>query len=228
MGGVDDEDTATELLGVDLAGLSATTRRALRNAATAAAELGHHQVGTEHLLLGIYGVDGHAADALRACGATRAATRHKVVEAMGDASGDGPRRRPRQLSARATRSVGRARRFAHDGHSDAVDAEHLLLGVLDVEGNAGQVLRGVGVDVDQLRAALRNAAAGTTAPLSVADDDSGPTPSADPLCPHCGASLIDNLRHQRVRSIDRDDVASAVHLAVVSCAVCDGVVGIVR
>jgi ATP-dependent Clp protease ATP-binding subunit ClpC len=130
--------------------------------AIAAAELearglGHDRVGTEHLLLGLFANEpGGVSAALREAGATLAAARHKVADAVGPASpelslasGD-----PLPMTARAERALARAVRFAHASGEEAATADHLLRGVLDVEGTAGQVLRGLGVDVRRLYATV--------------------------------------------------------------------------
>ena len=54
------------------------------------------------------------------------------------------------FTARAKRAIERASRFSLQRWRH-VGTEHLLLGVLDVEGTACQVLRGLGVDVAGLR-----------------------------------------------------------------------------
>src|SRR5438045_5722276 len=114
--------------------------------------MGQHPIGTEHRLLGILSeADGDEAAAIRAQGATLDAAREKVVEAVGtklDTSDGDP-----QFTARARRALERASRFSLQRLDEHVDIEHVLLGVLDVEGTACQVLRRLGVDVAGLRRA---------------------------------------------------------------------------
>ncbi len=63
-------------------------RKVLEEALNAAADLGHNYVGTEHLLLGLYrGQEGFALEILEQLGATREATRAKVVELLSGYSG---------------------------------------------------------------------------------------------------------------------------------------------
>jgi hypothetical protein len=83
--------------------------------------------------------------------------------------------------------------------------------VLDVEGRAGQVLRGCGVDIDRLRAAL---------------DSSGRRPrpaaksgrsAADPACQRCSATLAGSLRYHRMAATGAQGPRDVV---VISCANC--------
>jgi ATP-dependent Clp protease ATP-binding subunit ClpA len=139
----------------DLAGFGLDARRAIAAAEREARELGHAVVGTEHLLLGLLADEtSSASGALRDAGATLSAARAKVREAVGVRSGATIDEQAQTASARATRALGRAARFSHSRRAPTVTSEHLLEGVLDVEGTAGQVLRGIGVDVERLRARL--------------------------------------------------------------------------
>jgi ATP-dependent Clp protease ATP-binding subunit ClpA len=129
-------------------------RRVVGLAEDEAQALGHHHVGTEHLLLGIL-ADGQtpAAAALDAAGATLAGARPKVVEAVGERepetmAGEVP------LTARAKRVLERASRFALQRRSPEVETEQILLAILNVDGTAGQVLRGLGVDLTALQDAV--------------------------------------------------------------------------
>jgi ATP-dependent Clp protease ATP-binding subunit ClpC len=179
--------------------------------------LGHQHVGTEHLLLGLLVAgQGPAAAALQEAGATPSAIRRKVTEAVGPGV---PGSEPSSMSARASRAIGRAPRFAQQHHADEVGSDHLLLAVLDVEGTAGQVLRGLGVDVDHLRAKL---GPGETRPVDV---ESEPSPVAAPTvplnCPSCGAQ-VDELTATRV-PLTGDASGDVV---VLSCSTCGVVLGV--
>jgi hypothetical protein len=138
----------------ELRGFDPAARRAVSLAEEEARELGHDRVGTEHLLLGLLTNESSTARVLANAGVTLTAARHKVAEAVG-APPDGevpPGPLPR--TPRVERALGRSVRFAHGRGSDLVASQHVLLGVLDVEGTAGQVLRGLGLDVDRLRRTL--------------------------------------------------------------------------
>src|SRR4051812_36988051 len=154
-----------------LDGFGQGARRAVAMAALEARELGAARLGTEHLLLGLLAhAEGAAARLLGESGVTLAGARRKVAEASGgrldevvEAKAGGRGTAGLVRSARAERAIGRAFRFSHEQRSREVRTEHLLLGVLDVEGTAGQVLRGLGVDLDALRAKVEVPASGAAA-----------------------------------------------------------------
>jgi ATP-dependent Clp protease ATP-binding subunit ClpA len=188
-----------------------------------ARQLEHSRVGTEHLLLGLLAEDGSAAsEALQSAGASLAAARHMVAELVAAdagsvAGGDLP------LSARAQRALERAGRFSRRDRGTEVTAEHVLLGVLDVEGLGCQVLRGLAVDVVQLRNAIVTPAA---------DAAPGPTdvPRSDeavrPRCPQCRALLEDTLTELLVSA--RREAGSSSDVSIVYCAACGATVGVLR
>ena len=146
-------------------------RAAVDLAQAEARRLGHDHVGTEHLLLGIL-TEGHsrAARALITVGVAPSACRQKVAEAVGPASGPSSRDGDLDLTERARRSLQRAVRMANRQRQDHVEPEHVLLSVLQVEGRAGQVLRGLGVDPARVRTVL--------AEMDLAPDGSGTPVSA--------------------------------------------------
>jgi hypothetical protein len=192
----------------ELRGFGIDGRRAVALAESEARGLRHDRVGTEHLLLGVLALDGTAASArLHDAGITLAAARHKVAEAV--PQGDVPPPEPMPRTERAARALGRSHRFSHATRSATVGPEHILLGVLDVEGTAGQVLRGLGADVERLRTVLR-----TPPPDEVASDDPveavpavDVAPVAEPVgpsaataapvvCLGCGAVLDDGIEYR--------------------------------
>jgi len=128
---------------------------------------------------------------------TPSSRRQKVVEAVGNtapASPDGDL----DLTERARRSLQRAVRLANRQRQDHVEAEHILLSVIQVEGRAGQVLRGLGVDPARVRAAVAEVdmvgdgtaggdgsahalrASGPAAPAAAAPDNGGTVAPAGP------------------------------------------------
>jgi ATP-dependent Clp protease ATP-binding subunit ClpC len=200
--------------------LSDRARRVVEVAEEEAQQLDHPYVGTEHLLLGLLSVESPARDALVAAGATADATRAKVVESVG-------RRSPGQLghpqfSPRARRAVDRASRLSLHRRDAQVDPEHLLIGVLDVEGRAGQVLRGLGVDVAALRGAVelpRENPPGD-APLTATTGSERPAPH----CGNCGARLEEPGLAYRVIAAE-DEQGGRRNFAVASCAACGAALG---
>jgi ATP-dependent Clp protease ATP-binding subunit ClpC len=208
----------------DLRGFGVDARRAFALAETEARGLRHERVGTEHVLIGLLAVEASsAAVRLREAGATITAARHKVVEAV-------PQGDPRNMevlprSERAVRAIGRARRFSHAARSSTVGTDHLLLGVLDVEGTAGQVLRGLGVEVEALRAALR-AATEPAAEGEVGTDGATETAAQGPMpltCPACAYDLEDGLTYRVVIASGTRGPREAV---AYTCGDCGRVLGI--
>jgi len=201
---------------IDVGGLGADARDAVEAAATVARDLGARAVGTEHLLLGVLAGTSDAARTLTAAGATVAATRAKVGETS--RGGRGPDDAPLELTPRATRAIGRAHRYSHAERSEEVDARHLLLGVLDIEGTAGQVLRGVGIDVGALRDTLLVQLDGSsvvTEPL--------PSAAVGPTCPHCSATIAD-VAFTAVPATGNDGRSAEVVLF--SCRACGVALGV--
>lgn len=186
-----------------------------------ARRLGHGHIGTEHLLLGIL-ADGESpsARALVATGATLDASRAKVAEAVTVTGGRG-QPGPLQLTDRARRALERASRLSLRHHAEHVETEHVLLSLLDVEGTAGQVLRGLGVDLARVRAALG----------PMADDDrttpgpaeGGPTVRASPRCGACGSALAAALGHRVLAS--PGEGRDPREFLVAYCSACGSAIG---
>jgi hypothetical protein len=208
-------DTASE----ELQGFDVAARRAVALAEVEARELAHDRVGTEHLLLGLLVNEGsNAAGALADAGVTLAAARRKVSEAVGSPPDDGRRPSgPLPKSPRAVRALGRAARFAHARRADAVGTEHVLLGVLDVEGTAGQVLRGLGFDVERLRASLDG-------PVALSQDLATAAPTLASKCPSCAIGLDGALGYRVITATGEG--LPPIDALVFSCTACGMVVGV--
>jgi ATP-dependent Clp protease ATP-binding subunit ClpA len=188
-----------------------------------ARRLDHGRVGTEHLLLGLLSDDDSAsAQSLRAAGASFAAARHKVSEVVGAGAADAVAD-SLPFTARARRALERAGRFSRQDREAEVSPQHVLLGVLDVEGLACQVLRGLGVDLARLRAAV----AGTRPDAPIVRIDEPPTTDARrPVCPVCGSDLDDTLTETLVAA--RRAEGEATPVAVVFCRACGTTIGAMR
>ena len=149
----------------DLQAFGPVARAAVMAAAAEARSLGHDRIGTEHLLLGLLTREGTSTvRVLNDAGVHLPVARHKVLQVLPATVGGA--RAPggsAELTARAARAIRRSVRFSHTRRTEHVTPEDLLIGVLDVEGTAGQVLRGLGVDVDAVRAALEPGGAGPPA-----------------------------------------------------------------
>lgn len=206
----------------DLRGFSPAARRAVALAEREAQSLGHGRVGTEHLLLGLLAAeDGTADEALRTAGASLTALRRKVIEAVGPGTADGA---APGWTARAGRALGRAPRFARDAGGDLVAPDHVLLGVLDVEGTAGQVLRGLGVDLEALRSGLHGAGNEATGEAAPEPPAASRPPAVPAHCPTCHDPVAGGLQSSEVPL--RGPAERRV-VVVVSCPACGTVFGVV-
>jgi ATP-dependent Clp protease ATP-binding subunit ClpA len=213
-------------------------RRVVALAEVESNALGHQHLGTEHLLLGVLAqAHSAAAEALEGAGATLDGARLKVAEAVGRRPPPATPTTPGEdlaLTARAKRAIGRASRFSLQNREPYVEPEHVLLGVLDVEGTAGQVLRGLGVDVGRLRDGL----ARRSPPLGSAPEPSETSgevaadlresvePEADAAparCPACGAPLAGALACRVMTA--RQEGGGTRELLVTFCTRCGSAFG---
>lgn len=192
-------------------------RNAVELARTEAGRLGHGHVGTEHLLLGILAEgENPAALALTGVGASLAGCRELAAEAVGEQSPPGAGAEVR-LTQRANRALERAARLALRRRDPQVETNHVLLSVLDVEGRAGQVLRGLAVDLTALRAALDGRPA--TEPARPQAAEPAVPEGVAPRCAHCQAPLADTLAHRVVTT------AAGQPFLVVYCSACGTALG---
>jgi ATP-dependent Clp protease ATP-binding subunit ClpA len=214
---------------------SPDVERLVASAATEQLELGHDRVGTEHLLLALLADEGSgSAQLLTAAGATLSAARHMVSEvAVGQSdptrSGDGVR-----FTSRAQRALDRAGRFARQERAGEITERHVLLGVLDVEGLACQVLRRLGVDLSRLRSAIGVDAdeVGEPAGTDPTEDTGNAAETADaagsgegdarPLCGVCRARLDDTLAITTVTTTG----GIRASLRIVHCGSCGAAIGV--
>jgi ATP-dependent Clp protease ATP-binding subunit ClpC len=211
-----------------LDGFSAGARDVVSLAIAESRQLGHGRVGTEHLLLGLLADDGTAAQALRAGGATLASARYTVAE-VGIADVDSANAGEPPFTPRAQRALERAGRFARRDREPEVTPDHVLLGVLDVEGLACQVLRGMGVDLARLRNAIAPAPAPSDDSPEVEPNPDGEQPVASlqrPRCPNCRADLDGNILESILDAHRDDDALTSV--SIVYCATCGASLGVLR
>lgn len=209
-----------------LEGYSAGARRVVSLATAECRQLGHGRVGTEHLLLGLLAdADSDAAVALRAAGATLAGARFTVSEVVTEVveSADDEEL---PYTPRAQRALERAGRFARRYRDPEVDADHVLLGVLDVEGLACQVMRGLGVDLVRLRESVVATEPEVAQALETQPEQQDSAPLMRPRCPTCGVELDGNLV-ETVVTAQRDD-DSVTNVTVVYCVACGTALGAVR
>ncbi len=117
-----------------------------------AKELGHGQIGTEHVLLGLlHAKDETAARVLKRLGVELEPTRAEIVRTIG--SGDCVRRgKSLPFTPRAKRVLEHSLREALDLEDNYIGTEHILLGLLkERSGLAARLLRDAGADAGQVR-----------------------------------------------------------------------------
>jgi ATP-dependent Clp protease ATP-binding subunit ClpA len=192
-------------------------RQAVEVAFEEARSFGHEQVGTEHLLLGLLRVGrSDAARALIGCGATLEGCRAKVAEAAASKQ-HGTARSELTLTDRAARALERATRLSLRQRRTFVETDHVLLSVLDVEGTAGQVLRGLSVDLGCIRQTI-NSAAKPESGIDSSGSTSQPAAGVIPRCANCESTLDITLAHKAVSSGSED--GTSVRCLIVYCSSC--------
>jgi ATP-dependent Clp protease ATP-binding subunit ClpA len=212
---------------------SEPARQVMALAETEARTLGHAHLGTEHLLLALMMDEGgRVARDLARAGATLHPARAKVAEAVGRNSADPGGVRPGDaggaalpLTPRASRALERASRFCFQRRHGQVQPVHILLGVLDVEGTAGQVLRGLGVDVGQLHDLVESDEPELSEPARVTIQVP-PAAGAErraPRCQSCGVGLEAVLAHRVLTARDPAGVPRA--FLVSYCSACGAALG---
>ena len=210
-----------------LEGYSTDARRVVSLATAEARQLGHSRVGTEHLLLGLLAdADSETASSLREAGATLVGARFTVSEAVIEtvaATGDDEL----PYTPRAQRALERAGRFARRSRDSEVTPDHVLLGILDVEGLACQVMRGLGVDLARVRESIAptEPAAGSAA-VDPQPEQQELAPAMRPRCPNCYAELDGNVVETVV--VARREDESTTDVRVVFCLACGASLGVSR
>lgn len=126
---------------------SSEARDAVAAAQQAARELGHEDVGSEDILLGLLGVeDGGAERALRALGIDEDAVQERMKRGAGSPEGQ------LKFSRQAKQGLELALREAlHYGHNH-IGTEHVLLGLVRAGGAAAELLDSLGADAERIRA----------------------------------------------------------------------------
>ncbi|GAB4574153.1 MAG: hypothetical protein Kow0077_19260 [Anaerolineae bacterium] len=139
----------------DPAPMSPALRAALTYAVEESGALGHHYVGTEHLLLGIArSGSGAAQDILQASAIGFDQLRRQVRRTIGEGQTEiGMERalRMARLSELTRRVLNRAAQVAREMHAPRAGLVHLVLALgQEQRSPAGQMLRECGLDADQL------------------------------------------------------------------------------
>jgi hypothetical protein len=135
-------------------------RTSVIGARSAARELGHDYIGTEHLLLGLYTVpDSVAATVLSALGLSRQTVVDEITELIGQVPAVGPEGRwQMSFTPRAKKALERALKQSRTLGHDYIGTEHILLGLLDVSGGiAAQILANHDITPDKAHTAITKA-----------------------------------------------------------------------
>jgi len=161
--------------------LAPSTKRVLELTVDEARRMGHHYIGTEHLLLGmVRQSDDVAVEILKRLNVTPEAVRRQTrlilqelaaqsdvpmgesgaavppVESSSDSSLQTELAQLGRFTQRARRVVSLAQEAAQELENDAIDNGHLLMGLMREEGGvAGRVLRDLGADMAQMKAILK-------------------------------------------------------------------------
>jgi ATP-dependent Clp protease ATP-binding subunit ClpC len=175
-----------------MAGMERFTQRARRvlSLAHQEAERGHqNSIGTEHLLLGLMEEEGGVAGrVLRELGLESGRV-HEIIERVSVESHHEDNKIDLAPDTQQVLeyAVDEARRLGHH----YIGTEHILLGLVRVDGTAMEVLRRLGVTADQIRRQTRrvlNETASSPAPAVGGAQSSSRTPAAGPKTP-----LVDQL-----------------------------------
>ena len=190
-----------------------------------AIQLGHHYIGTEHILLGLLAEgEGVAAQVLRRFGCDLAAVRARTVDILAneagtgqssstgvpEASGDAPDRPHLALDHWTNRSrlaINRAKGEARSLGQNCAGLEHILLGLAQ-EGTAAVALGHLGIDQEELRRTVAEVAGAAGQAVSASEDF---TPQATEVINDAwrvarenGASYVD-IGHVMVALVDNSE-----------------------
>ncbi len=143
---------------------TSTALGAIRLAQRNAARLGHSYVGSEHLLLGLAGQEfSPAAMALRRAGADSQALRSAIAQRVG--TGVPAQSSFQGLTPNCCSAIQGAVEESRRLGQNAVNSEHLLLGLLRTKGNgASRLLAHCGVETENLYRAVSASLGGEEAP----------------------------------------------------------------
>jgi quercetin dioxygenase-like cupin family protein len=152
-------------------GMTDRARNAMSLAKTEARRMQHDFIGTEHLLLGlILEGTGVAGKVLASLGVTIDRAREETARLVGPGTSTVLQDRL-PLTPRLRQAIEEARLQARSFGHDYLGTEHLLLGLLDIPAVAPQVLKNLGLNIDDVRKAILGqiptTAAQTPRPASV-------------------------------------------------------------
>jgi ATP-dependent Clp protease ATP-binding subunit ClpC len=209
-------------------------RRVIVLAQEEARLLNHSYIGTEHLLLGLLSdSEGVAAQALAALDVTLAAARAEVEHRIGRGSKAPAGYIPFTPRAKKTLelSLHEALELAHS----SIGTEHILLGMLQAETDAGpgaglEVLQVLGAQPDAIRREVmvlisesgpESARGGAWSRPAASSQD----PPTGPLCPHCRALTTETAKMADVAI--HGPLGEALPFAAIYCGMCGATYGLV-
>ncbi len=158
---------------------TARAQRVMVLAQEEARRLGHNNVGTEHILLGLTAEgEGVAAKALQTMGINLDKVRAEVENVIG--RGEGGPVSQMQFTPRAKRVVELAFEEARMLNTPFLGTEHLLLGLIrEGEGVAAQVLRNLGADLERMRRQVADLLGGSGGATTKREARNRKTPTLD-------------------------------------------------
>ncbi|NUQ84037.1 MAG: ATP-dependent Clp protease ATP-binding subunit [Anaerolineales bacterium] len=165
-----------------MAGMERFTQRARRVLSIAhqeAERARNDNIGTEHLLLGLMEEEGGVAGrVLRELGMTLDRVREVIRRVTGPSSSFDPNRVELSVETQQVleHAVEEARRLGHH----YIGTEHILLGLVRVEGTATEVLRRLGVTAEQIRRQTRRVLNESASPSAATPAGVGPARGAAP------------------------------------------------
>ncbi len=196
------------MLGCVYERFTSDARKALVAGQVVARSVGADATGLGHLLVALAGAQAWVSDLLVGLGLTTEHLRPLLVHGL--ASPD-----VMPLTPDARHALEAAALEAERLQRDAIGAEHLLLGILDVGGEAKHMLLVLGHDPDDIRRALLSVGPGIEAgvaaspilrlapPVAVSEVPDllsleDPDAPGGPRCPGCFGDLSDAVRHLRM------------------------------
>jgi ATP-dependent Clp protease ATP-binding subunit ClpA len=204
--------------------LTDLARRVLVLAQEEARLLGHDFIGTEHLLLGmVKEPHGIAAQVLMERGITTGRARIQIEQIVGKSTGQPTGSPP--FTTRAKRILELSMRAALHNKHDAIGPEHILLGLVEEgEGVGAQVIRSLGVELDDVREAVLRAISGD----DPWPDGDFPDVAPAPWCTGCAAELEASIRYRTLSVPPASPDMPTMMAEVVFCGDCGKVVSVFR
>jgi ATP-dependent Clp protease ATP-binding subunit ClpC len=194
-------------------------RRVVVLAQEEARMLGHHYIGTEHILLGlIHEGEGVAAKALESLNISLEAVRQQIKEIIGQGQDAPPGEIP--FTPRAKKVLELSFREALQLGHNYIGTEHILLGLIrEGEGVAAQVLQKLGAQLNRVRQTVIQLLSGY-GPESAEELAVLPEVPVEPVCPACSGLLEGAVAHRTLRAAPATDQGEQLSLRVFFCTRC--------